>query len=240
MNDPGRRHAAGARGDARQRGIARLSQQTQRRRVASDEAALDADALGEAALPVRDERRPTAIDPRRKAMELLTRREHSRQELERKLIARGFDDEAVRDAVEDMAARGWQDDTRFAHALARTRLVSGHGPVRIRAELHWTLAKSTGMPSPETFCSVVLARASPRPARKRHAAVPFCSAAGSTLTPSGTRWRRRRGCEWNTLSVRPPMAGRKVSTQVLDCSGGASRSRACNCEICRAQIFHLD
>lgn len=136
MNDPGRRHAAGARGDARQRGIARLSQQTQRRRVASDEAALDADALGEAALPVRDERRPTAIDPRRKAMELLTRREHSRQELERKLIARGFDDEAVRDAVEDMAARGWQDDTRFAHALARTRLVSGHGPVRIRAELH--------------------------------------------------------------------------------------------------------
>ena len=135
MNNPRRRHAAGANGDAKHRGVARLSQVTEHGRVASDQGALDANASDEVSSRAGGDRRQAAIDPRRKAMELLTRREHSRQELERKLVARGFDDEAARDAVEDMAARGWQDDTRFAHALARTRLISGHGPIRIRAEL---------------------------------------------------------------------------------------------------------
>lgn len=78
---------------------------------------------------------PTMPDPRRKALELLTRREHSRQELVRKLVQRGIDEASAEAAVDDMAERGWQDDERFAHSLARSRANAGHGPLRIRAEL---------------------------------------------------------------------------------------------------------
>ena len=135
MKDSGRRHAAGASGNVKPRRSTRFLAKAEREHAVTEELAPDAAASGETASPARGDGRSSTIDPRRKAMELLTRREHSRQELERKLVARGFDDEAVRQAVEDMAARGWQDDTRFAHALARTRLASGHGPIRIRAEL---------------------------------------------------------------------------------------------------------
>ena len=78
---------------------------------------------------------PPPPDPRRKALELLTRREHSRQELLRKLVQRGIDEESAETAVDDMAERGWQDDERFAQSLARSRASSGQGPLRIRAEL---------------------------------------------------------------------------------------------------------
>lgn len=63
------------------------------------------------------------------------RREHSRQELDRKLRARGVDEAEAAAAVEKMTAAGWQDDTRFAVSLARMRANNGYGPLRIRAEL---------------------------------------------------------------------------------------------------------
>lgn len=137
MKDSGRRYAAGASGTVKPRRGTRFVAENGPERAGVEELEPDAQASGEAVsrAPGGDGR-PNAIDPRRKAMELLTRREHSRQELERKLITRGFDDEAVRQTIGDMAARGWQADTRFAHALARARLASGHGPIRIRAELH--------------------------------------------------------------------------------------------------------
>lgn len=74
-------------------------------------------------------------DPRRKALALLTRREHSRRELTRKLSQRGFDTAQAEAAVAEMAERGWQNDGRFAESMARSRALSGHGPLRIRAEL---------------------------------------------------------------------------------------------------------
>lgn len=74
-------------------------------------------------------------DPRQKALELLSRREHSRQELIQKLVTRGFDAEAAENAVHYMTERGWQDDGRYAEARARSRMLGGHGPLRIRAEL---------------------------------------------------------------------------------------------------------
>ncbi len=76
-----------------------------------------------------------APDPRRKAIELLARREHSRRELVRKLTERGFSSEQAGDAVAGLAREGWQDDQRYAEALARSRAQGGYGPVRIRAEL---------------------------------------------------------------------------------------------------------
>ena len=68
-------------------------------------------------------------------MSLLTRREHSRLELTRKLLARGVEAEAAEAAVDKLRGDGWQDDARFAELLVRSRAASGYGPVRIRAEL---------------------------------------------------------------------------------------------------------
>ena len=73
--------------------------------------------------------------PTQRALSLLTRREHSRLELTRKLTARGVEAEAAEAAVEKLGQAGWQDDARFAESLVRTRAGAGYGPVRIHAEL---------------------------------------------------------------------------------------------------------
>lgn len=75
------------------------------------------------------------IDPYQKALGLLVRREHSRRELKRKLGHRGADPAQSEDALDRLAESGYQDDDRFARALARTRAAAGYGPQRIRAEL---------------------------------------------------------------------------------------------------------
>jgi regulatory protein len=73
--------------------------------------------------------------PAQRALGLLVRREHSRQELTRKLLARGIDDDEAVAAVDRMTQAGWQDDGRFACSLARTRAAAGYGPLWIRSEL---------------------------------------------------------------------------------------------------------
>jgi regulatory protein len=84
--------------------------------------------------PRRKPRRPDAT-PAQRALALLVRREHSRKELTRKLLARGLTGEDATAAVERMTQAGWQDDRRFACSLARTRASAGYGPLHIRAEL---------------------------------------------------------------------------------------------------------
>jgi regulatory protein len=66
---------------------------------------------------------------------LLTRREHSRQELSRKLVHRGVEAGEAQAAIDKLAAAGWQDDARFAESLVRNRASSGYGPRHVRAEL---------------------------------------------------------------------------------------------------------
>jgi len=80
-------------------------------------------------------RRRPEPSPAQRALGLLTRREHSRRELEHKLVARGVERPAAQAAVETLAEAGWQDDARFAGSLARTRAASGYGPLYIQAEL---------------------------------------------------------------------------------------------------------
>lgn len=70
-----------------------------------------------------------------RALGLLTRREHSRKELTRKLVSRGVDADEVDTAVQKLAAAGWQDDRRFAESLVRARASAGYGPLHVRAEL---------------------------------------------------------------------------------------------------------
>lgn len=69
------------------------------------------------------------------ALGLLVRRERSRAELGRKLKERGVDGDMAEAALDTLARQDFQNDERFAGALARTRAAAGYGPVRIRAEL---------------------------------------------------------------------------------------------------------
>ena len=74
-------------------------------------------------------------DCRKRAMDLLARREHGCAELRRKLVQKGFDTELALDVVTELEADGLVADTRFAEAFVRSRIGRGHGPRRIQAEL---------------------------------------------------------------------------------------------------------
>ena len=67
-------------------------------------------------------------------MDLLARREHGRQELERKL-GRRFDPGELQAALSALAREGLQSDARFAEGFARERVLRGYGPRRIQQEL---------------------------------------------------------------------------------------------------------
>ena len=69
-------------------------------------------------------------------MDLLARREHSEQELQRKLLARGYTPETIAEALAGLKAAGQQNDARFAEAYVRNRVAKGYGPVRITRELY--------------------------------------------------------------------------------------------------------
>src|SRR3970040_1376226 len=82
----------------------------------------------------RGRRGAVELSPIQRAVGLLSRREHSRLELTRKLCERGLAADEVEAAVEKLATDGWQDDARFARFLLRSRVSGGYGPIRIRAE----------------------------------------------------------------------------------------------------------
>jgi regulatory protein len=69
------------------------------------------------------------------ALGLLVRREHSRRELKQKLKFRGKEAEEIDVALETLSRQDFQNDERFAFALARSRQSAGYGPQRIRAEM---------------------------------------------------------------------------------------------------------
>src|SRR6056297_671905 len=75
-----------------------------------------------------------AVAARRSAMDLLARREHSRFELQRKLLRR-YAREVVLPTVDRLAEEGLQSDARFAESYVRQRGERGYGPLRIQREL---------------------------------------------------------------------------------------------------------
>lgn len=77
----------------------------------------------------------SANEIRRKAMDLLARREHSAKELKDKL-GRRFDGALEIEAVVSvLSEEGLQSDQRFAESFCRQRIASGYGPMRIKMEL---------------------------------------------------------------------------------------------------------
>jgi regulatory protein len=72
---------------------------------------------------------------RKRALDLLARREHSRGELARKLAQKGAMPAQVAAVLDECAAQGLQSDARFAEALVTSRVRRGQGALRIRSEL---------------------------------------------------------------------------------------------------------
>ena len=68
-------------------------------------------------------------------MDLLARREHSRDELQRKLTTRGFGVDLVEAVIDDLAAENLQSDERFTEAYVTERSGKGYGPLRIKQVL---------------------------------------------------------------------------------------------------------
>jgi regulatory protein len=75
-------------------------------------------------------------DPYVAGLALLARRELSEAQLRRRLARRGFDADAVNDAVERLRRNGALDDGRTAAAIARTQVtIRGRGRLRVRREI---------------------------------------------------------------------------------------------------------
>lgn len=72
---------------------------------------------------------------RHKALDLLARREHSRVELQRKLLQRYNDYVLVEQVLDRLASENLQSDQRFSESYVRHRSQGGYGPVRLRQEL---------------------------------------------------------------------------------------------------------
>ncbi|QIZ75567.1 regulatory protein RecX [Ferrimonas lipolytica] len=68
-------------------------------------------------------------------MGLLSRRDHSRGELQRKMHSRGFSSEQIEAAIGRVIDFGYLDDERFAHSFVRYRSQRGLGPQRLRSDL---------------------------------------------------------------------------------------------------------
>ena len=75
------------------------------------------------------------IAAREAAMNLLAMREHSQQELRRKLRQKSFAEDQIETAIAALAQEGLQSDERFTETFIRSRKNAGHGPLKIRNEL---------------------------------------------------------------------------------------------------------
>lgn len=73
---------------------------------------------------------------RRAAMNALARREHTRHELEQKLMPKFPGSvNGIRLVIDQLVVEGLQSDQRFAESYIRWRAARGYGPVRISLEL---------------------------------------------------------------------------------------------------------
>ncbi len=77
----------------------------------------------------------SADDALAAAVRLLARREHARAELSQKLRQRGFETQAIVDALDRAVELNYQSEQRFAEQFVRARVDRSQGPVKIRAEL---------------------------------------------------------------------------------------------------------
>jgi regulatory protein len=81
---------------------------------------------------------PPGEDPKKvevAAVRLLSRREHTREELRRKLVDKGYAPEFVDPVIEKLAGKRLVSDDRYISSFVHAHTRRGQGPARIRAEL---------------------------------------------------------------------------------------------------------
>lgn len=74
-------------------------------------------------------------DIRKKLLDLLSRREHSKYELVSKLERRVISKEKLIDELHKLSDQNLQSDKRFSESYIRSRYNSGFGPIRIKYDL---------------------------------------------------------------------------------------------------------
>jgi regulatory protein len=72
---------------------------------------------------------------RNKAMDLLSRREHSYKELFDKLRLRNFEADDISSALDKLLSENLLNDERFTESYVHYRVQKGFGPLRIKNEL---------------------------------------------------------------------------------------------------------
>jgi regulatory protein len=70
------------------------------------------------------------------ALDALARRDHASEELRRKLLDKGYDPTVVGPLIERLRAERLVDDRRYLENFVALHAARGHGPVRVRADLH--------------------------------------------------------------------------------------------------------
>jgi regulatory protein len=78
---------------------------------------------------------PTLKQIKKDCLRLLTRREHSRKEIEQKLALKGYQQQQVVEVLAELTKQSWQDDNRFAESFINMRRKKGFGPVKVAYEL---------------------------------------------------------------------------------------------------------
>ena len=69
------------------------------------------------------------------AVRLLARREHSIEELRRKLLSKGYPPDTIEPVVQKLAGKRLVSDERFTSSFVHHHAKRGQGPLRIRAAL---------------------------------------------------------------------------------------------------------
>lgn len=71
-----------------------------------------------------------------RALNILSRREHSEHELTGKLLAKGVDGDTVDRVVAELKQLDYVSDRRFTESFVQSRIQRGYGPVKIQHELN--------------------------------------------------------------------------------------------------------
>ena len=101
----------------------------------SDRDTAAVDALDDVDASMGADARDDTLAARDSALRLLARREHSTDELRRKLKKRGYAAATIAIVVASLDDVHSVSDVRFAESFVRVRSERGQGPLRIRAEL---------------------------------------------------------------------------------------------------------
>lgn len=88
------------------------------------------DALGRSELDPLDARAVRVA-----ALDSLARRDHSSEDLRRKLADKGYDHTVVTAVIECLCAEKLIDDRRYVENFVVYHAARGHGPLRVRADL---------------------------------------------------------------------------------------------------------